>query len=117
MRLAAFRIVQEALTNALKHAGPRTTVDLSLAADSCQIRIVVHDGGPPDDEPAPAANRPEHRSNSRLRFARYEVGIAGRRGSRPRRHGRTRRALRRHGQRRPRVGRLDRPRDPEGSHS
>ncbi|WP_241266982.1 ATP-binding protein [Streptomyces scabichelini] len=70
VQLAALRIVQEALTNALKHAGPRTTVDLSLAADSCQVHIVVHDSGPPDDEPAPAANRPERRFNSRLRFAR-----------------------------------------------
>ncbi|EXU69468.1 hypothetical protein Z951_04070 [Streptomyces sp. PRh5] len=70
VQLAAFRIVQEALTNALKHAGPRTTVDLSLVADSCQVHIVVHDSGPPDDEPAPAANRSERRSNSRLRFAR-----------------------------------------------
>ncbi len=77
MQLAAFRIVQEALTNALKHAGSRTTVDLSLAADSCQVHIVVHDSGPPDDEPAPAANRLERRFNSRFRFARYEVGIAG----------------------------------------
>ena len=50
--------MQEALTNALKYAGPRTTLDLSLAADSCQVHIVVHDSGPPDDEPAPAANRP-----------------------------------------------------------
>jgi len=70
MQLTAFRIVQEALTNALKHACPRTTVDLSLAADSCQVHIVVHDSGPPDDEPAPAAHRPERRFNSRLRFAR-----------------------------------------------
>ncbi|MEJ3742751.1 hypothetical protein WEI85_05600 [Actinomycetes bacterium KLBMP 9797] len=31
------------------------------------------DSSPPDDEPAPAANRPERRFNSRLRFARYEV--------------------------------------------
>ncbi|MEU8353729.1 ATP-binding protein [Streptomyces sp. NPDC048845] len=87
MQLATLRIVQEALTNALKHAGPRTTVCPSLAADSCQVHIVVHDSGPPDDEPAPAANRPERRFNSRLRFARYEIGVAGRRGSRPRRHG------------------------------
>ena len=80
MRLAAHRVVQEALTNALKHVGPRTTVDLSLAADSCRVHIVVHDSGPPDDEPAPATNRPERRFNSRLRSARYELGIAGRRG-------------------------------------
>lgn len=45
MRLAAFRIVQAALANALKHAGARTTVDLSLAADSCRVHIVVHDSG------------------------------------------------------------------------
>ncbi|WP_420865741.1 ATP-binding protein [Actinomadura welshii] len=109
MQLVAFRILQEALTNTLKHAAPRTTVDLSLAADSCQVHIVVHDSGPTDDEPAPAANRPERRSNRRIRFAQYEEGIAGRRRSRPRRHGRTRRALRRHGQRRPRSGRTAGP--------
>jgi len=34
---------------------------LGLAADSCQVDIVVHDSGPPDDEPAPAASRPERR--------------------------------------------------------
>jgi signal transduction histidine kinase len=32
--LAAYRIVQEALISALKHAGSRPTVDLSPAADS-----------------------------------------------------------------------------------
>ncbi|WP_433509222.1 ATP-binding protein [Nonomuraea sp. CA-143628] len=77
MQLAAYRIVQEALTNALKHASPRTTVDLSLAVDSCRVHIVVHDSGPPDDEPTPAANRPEHRFNSRLRSARYEEASPG----------------------------------------
>lgn len=40
---------------------PRATVGLSLAADSCRVHIVVHDSGPPDHEPAPAANRPERR--------------------------------------------------------
>jgi hypothetical protein len=45
-------------------AGART--DLSLAADSCQVYSGVHDNGPPDGEPAPAANRPERRRNSRL---------------------------------------------------
>ncbi|MBB4908840.1 ATP-binding protein [Actinophytocola algeriensis] len=57
-------------SDVLKHAGPRTTVDLSLMADACRVHIVVHDSGPPDDEPAPAANRPERRFNSRLRSAR-----------------------------------------------
>jgi signal transduction histidine kinase len=80
VQLAAQRVVQEALTNALKHAGPRTTVDLSLAADPCRVHIVVHDSGPLDAEPAPAATRPERRFNGRLRSARYQVGIAGRRG-------------------------------------
>ena len=55
---------------ALASAGPRTTVDLSLAADSCRVHIVVHDSGSPDDEPASAANRPERRFKSRLRSAR-----------------------------------------------
>ena len=42
--LAVFRLVQEALTNAAKHAGARR-IDVSLQADGAQARIRVHDDG------------------------------------------------------------------------
>ncbi|MEV0394111.1 sensor histidine kinase [Polymorphospora rubra] len=55
--LSAYRIVQEALTNVLKHAGPaRVEVTLTYRVDGLDI-VVVDDGGPaggrPPRDPAP----------------------------------------------------------------
>ena len=44
--LSAYRIVQESLTNALKHAGPGARVDLSLTYRPDELEIVVADDGP-----------------------------------------------------------------------
>jgi signal transduction histidine kinase len=52
VQLATYRIVQEALTNTLKHAGPNTRVHLMLAIAGDRLRIRVRDTGPP------AAGRP-----------------------------------------------------------
>ncbi len=50
--LTAYRIVQEGLTNAMKHAGPaRVTVSVRQAPDEFQIDI-VDDGAGPDDAPS-----------------------------------------------------------------
>jgi signal transduction histidine kinase len=53
--LSAFRIVQEALTNVLKHAGrARTHISLSYRADELQVTIVDSgEEGAQDDEHAP----------------------------------------------------------------
>lgn len=48
VQLMAYRIVQEALTNTLKHAGPRTRVDVLVAAEGQALRIGVQDTGRPD---------------------------------------------------------------------
>jgi signal transduction histidine kinase len=46
VQLAAYRIVQEALTNTLKHAGPHTRAVLTLTVDGPCLRIAVRDSGP-----------------------------------------------------------------------
>jgi signal transduction histidine kinase len=46
LQLATYRIVQEALTNALKHAGPDTEARVSLEVVHQRLRIEVEDTGP-----------------------------------------------------------------------
>lgn len=47
LQLTAYRIVQEAVTNSLRHAGPHTRIDLSLDAGTDGLRIAVRDSGSP----------------------------------------------------------------------
>jgi signal transduction histidine kinase len=54
VELAAYRIVQEALTNVVRHAGARTAV-VSVRGDGRVLRIEVSDDG----TAAPVADRPE----------------------------------------------------------
>ncbi|MCO5951716.1 histidine kinase [Microbacterium yannicii] len=54
--IAAFRIVQEALSNAVRHA-PHTRVALSVEVDAAAVRVLVRNG-PPDPAQPPAAPAP-----------------------------------------------------------
>ena len=45
MELAAYRIVQEALTNTLKHSGPGATANVALHYESHQLTVHVADDG------------------------------------------------------------------------
>ncbi|MBQ1047548.1 sensor histidine kinase [Micromonospora sp. C51] len=45
VQLAVYRIVQEALTNTLKHAGSGATADVTLAASAGEVRVRVRDNG------------------------------------------------------------------------
>src|SRR5690606_21344749 len=45
MQRAAYRIVQEALTNVLRHAGPQATARVRVARDPRGVLVEVVDGG------------------------------------------------------------------------
>jgi signal transduction histidine kinase len=49
LQLTAYRIVQEALTNTLKHAGPQTHAEVWVNLAEHQLKIRVQDSGPPAD--------------------------------------------------------------------
>lgn len=49
----AYRIVQEAFTNTLNHAGPHTRIDVSVAAEGPESRIRVRDDGRADGATRP----------------------------------------------------------------
>jgi signal transduction histidine kinase len=53
VELAAYRIVQEALTNARRHA-PGTAVDVELRYEADTLRLRVRDNGPGPATPSPA---------------------------------------------------------------
>ena len=54
--LAVFRIVQEALTNTVKHAGPDASADVRLTYGDRALEIEVTDDGRPPGVPGPAGH-------------------------------------------------------------
>ncbi|RMB79756.1 sensor histidine kinase [Streptomyces shenzhenensis] len=46
LQLTVYRIIQEALTNTLKHAASDTTVTVTLTADTGAVHVTVEDTGP-----------------------------------------------------------------------
>ncbi|MFC9670545.1 MULTISPECIES: sensor histidine kinase [unclassified Streptomyces] len=57
---AAYRIVQEALTNAVRHGGPGLTVRVGIRSrgDALHLRV-ADDGAPPPSSPSPSPSAPE----------------------------------------------------------
>jgi signal transduction histidine kinase len=47
VQVTLFRIVQEALTNTLKHAGPSATAEVELVATGADVSVSIADTGPP----------------------------------------------------------------------
>jgi signal transduction histidine kinase len=58
LQLTVYRIVQEALTNSLKHAGADTTVQVALRVTDERVEVSVRDTGPRKGTPAPASAGP-----------------------------------------------------------
>ena len=53
--LAVYRIVQESLTNVLKHAGPNACASVTVARTEGSVRVSVHDDGVGPTQPASSA--------------------------------------------------------------
>ncbi|MEU6478591.1 sensor histidine kinase [Streptomyces sp. NPDC047017] len=73
VQLTVYRIVQEALTNTLKHAGPGTRVTLEIAVEDTRLRVRVRDTGPPAGAcgPGPASGEGHGLVGMRERAALY----------------------------------------------
>jgi signal transduction histidine kinase len=73
--LFAYRIVQEALTNVLKHAGPGTRTEVRLGTDRNGIVIEVVDDGSADEGLESAVGRQPSDSDRRSRSGHGIVGM------------------------------------------
>ncbi|MFC1431942.1 sensor histidine kinase [Streptacidiphilus sp. N1-3] len=68
VQLTVYRIVQESLTNTLKHAGPDTRARLTVVAEGTETRVRVEDTGPAAQGPAaPTAPSPDGRGIAGMR--------------------------------------------------
>lgn len=60
VQLTVYRIVQEALTNSLKHGGAGTRVNLAIAVEDTRLTLTVRDTGPARDPRRHGPARPAH---------------------------------------------------------
>jgi signal transduction histidine kinase len=72
IQLALYRIVQEALTNTLKHAGPAAAAEVELATGEREVRVSVADTGQPAE---PAAGKANGNGGSGLRGMRERAAV------------------------------------------
>jgi signal transduction histidine kinase len=59
LQLMVYRIVQEALTNTLKHAGPETMAHVAISLDDARLRVRVRDTGGPGGAARPGTRHTE----------------------------------------------------------
>ncbi|KPI06676.1 integral membrane sensor signal transduction histidine kinase [Actinobacteria bacterium OK074] len=64
VQLTVFRVVQEALTNTLKHVGPGATAEVTVAVEDGRLRVRVTDTGPPSRDRAANSRADTGRSDS-----------------------------------------------------
>jgi len=83
LQSAIYRIVQESLTNSLKHAGPDTSVQVVIEADADTLRMSVTDSGPAGGGarrsplPSPDAYEPRDSRGQGLAGVRERAALAG----------------------------------------
>ncbi|ANP52303.1 signal transduction histidine kinase [Streptomyces griseochromogenes] len=83
VQLTVYRIVQEALTNTLKHAGAGARANLAIVVEDTRLTITVQDTGPPDpDGRSGTANEEGHglvgmRERAALYSGHVSAGPAG----------------------------------------
>jgi signal transduction histidine kinase len=87
LQLTVYRIVQEALTNTLKHAGTAAATEVTVSAEAGAVRVRIADTGKPPGAPAPSVEdaEPGHGLiGIRQRAALYDGTVAiGPREDRP----------------------------------
>jgi signal transduction histidine kinase len=78
LQLTIYRIVQEALTNSLKHAGPGSRVEVTVSAAGRRSSVQVQDSGPPAGArpPEPAGEAGHGLAGIRERVALYGGDVA-----------------------------------------
>jgi signal transduction histidine kinase len=83
VQLTVYRIVQEALTNTLKHAGPDTQAYLELNVEGAELRVCVQDTGPAGgtEQPAQPSEEGHGLAGMRERAALYHGTVVA--GPRP----------------------------------
>lgn len=72
---AAYRIVQEALTNAVRHGGPDVTVRVYLRAEGGALRVAVTDDGVGDADTTPGFGLVGMRERARSVGGTVEAGV------------------------------------------
>ncbi|MGW4518094.1 histidine kinase [Streptomyces sp. NPDC004393] len=83
VQLTVYRIVQEALTNTLKHAGAGARANLAIVAEETRLTMTVQDSGPPTPGAGPrTANEEGHglvgmRERAALYGGHVSAGPAG----------------------------------------
>jgi signal transduction histidine kinase len=75
VQLTVYRIVQEALTNTLKHAGTGTRVRLAVLVEGTELTIRVQDTGPPDGAAGPPNEEGHGLAGMRERAALYDGSV------------------------------------------
>ncbi|MFF0011331.1 sensor histidine kinase [Streptomyces sp. NPDC005374] len=78
VQLTAYRVVQESLTNTLKHVGIGTSADVTLAVAEGEVRIRVADtGAPPGAPPPPKPAAQDHDAGHGLVGIRQRAAMYG----------------------------------------